>query len=138
MSAERDDALEEAAQAIEHPDFAELCGVLSRTKKGQREYEIRRKTIADTKRRMADYIRSLKSGQGNDIRTALVRMANRGDNPIYDTRDMWQMADLGWLHIFVTVKATDNSIPPRAEYRIELTNRGKRVLAEFNEVPDPA
>lgn len=125
---ERDDALEDAAQAIEHPDFAEFRGVLSKTKKGQREYEIRIEAIRETKQRMARYIRSLKTENGNDIRRSLERAADFGDNEIYDYRDAWKMADLGWIDIFVTIEATSKSIPARAHHAIKLTPRGHRVL----------
>lgn len=127
---ERDKALEDAAQAIEHPDFAEWRGVLAKTKKGQRDYEIRVEAIRDTKRRMADYIRSMKSGRGNDLRTSLARIAERTE-PVYDVHEAWQMADLGWVKIFFTIEATSNSIPASAEHRLELTQRGQKVLDEF-------
>lgn len=130
---ERDEALEDAAQAIEHPDFAEWQGVLSKTKKGQREYEIRRETIASTKRRMANYIRSMKSGNGNDIRVSLEQVIAESDSPygVYRISDAWRMADLGWLDIFVTIEATNNSIPAKATHRVEITPRGQRALDEM-------
>lgn len=130
---ERDKILESAALAIEEPSLIDLCGILSRTKKGQREYELRRAAIMDTRRRCAEIIRAMKSGRGLDPITQLRRIAELPANSRHHELYMveaWPLAWKGWLTIECTIVCNSNSVPPETSYRIMLTDAGHRVLAD--------
>jgi hypothetical protein len=43
--------------------------------------------------------------------------------------DAWPLAWRGWLTIESRIKCNSNSIPPRVSYHIELTDKGREVLA---------
>lgn len=131
MTAERDEILEAAALSIEEPSLVDLYGALSSTKKGQREYEIRRAAIEDSRRRFAGTIRAMKSGQGLDPITQLRRIAEfPPDSRRHELHlvEAWPLAWKGWLDIQCTIRCNCNTVPPETRYRIELTDEGRAAL----------
>lgn len=135
---ERDQILEAAALAIEEPSLSDLAGMLSRTKKGQREYEIRRAAIVESRRRCAEIIRAMKSGRGLDPLEQLRRLATLpADGPHHDLYlvDAWPLAWKGWLTIECTIVCNSNSCPPETRYRIALTDAGRAMIADGENVP---
>jgi hypothetical protein len=61
----------------------------------------------------------------------LQRLADLPSDTTHDMylRDAWPLAWKGWLNIDCTVRCTDNILPPRVEFRITLTEKGRAVLA---------
>ena len=129
---ERDEILEAAALEIEEPEFMDLRGALSPTKKGQREYEIRSAAIDETRKSCARVIRAMKSGNGLDPMEQLRRIAaispDSRQHELY-LKSAWPLAFKGWLNIECRIRCNSNSVPPETEYRIELTDKGRAALS---------
>lgn len=130
MVDDRDEILEAAALAIEEPGLSDLCGILSTTKKGQREYAIRSVAVNDTRRRCGEIIRAMKSGRGLDPLTQLQRIAEAecGRHDLY-LIEAWPLAWKGWVTIKCTIVCNSNSVPPETAYTIELTDAGHAALS---------
>lgn len=132
----RDEVLESAALAIEEPGLADLIGVLARTKKGQREYELRSAAIVDCRRRCAEIIRAMKSGCGLDPLTHLRRIAELpAGSRQHDLHliEAWPLAWKGWVTIECTIVCNSNSIPPETRYQITLTDAGRAAIRDGEE-----
>jgi len=126
---ERDELLEAAALAVEEPEFGDLRGALTPTKKGQREYELRSTAIADTRRRCAETIRAMKTGRGLDPLTQLRRIAEaKAVQHDLHLIEAWPLAWKGWLTIKCSIVCNSNSVPPETKYTIELTDAGRAAL----------
>lgn len=127
----RDEILESAALAIEEPSLTDLVGALSRTKKGQREYEFRREVIVACRKRSAEIIRAMKSGRGLDPLTQLRKIAE-ADARQHDLylNDAWPLAWKGWLTIECVMVCNGNSVPPETNFRITLTDAGRVALTD--------
>ena len=129
---DRDEILEAAALEIEAPSLLDIVGILSRTKKGQREYELRHKAILDTRRRCAEIIRAMKSGRGLDPMTQLRRIAELepgSRNHDLHLVDAGPLAWKGLVNIECRLRCNGNSVPPETHYEITLTEDGKAALA---------
>ena len=126
----RDDILEAAAMAIEKEHFSDLSGVLSRTKKGQREYEIRSEAIKRTRKSCAEIIRAMKSGSGLDPVEQLRRIAaaTGRQQELYLT-EAWPLAWKGWLDIDCVLACNSNGMRDRVTYIIRLTDEVRKMLS---------
>lgn len=124
-----DDALEFAAQLVEERSLLDLRGLMSRRKRDREDAQVRLSARDELRRELADLIRAFKDRPDLSPLTALKRIAEADDRSHeLHLRDAWQLAAKGWVRVLVNVDCTGNSIPPEARYRVEVTERGRRVL----------
>lgn len=129
---DHDDILETAARLIEEPCLLDMAGILTRTKKGQREFEIREKATMSERSRCAELIRAMMSGKGLDPITTLRQIADLPADSLKHNLYLvsaWPLAWKGWLNIECTVICNSNSSPPETKYTIKLTDEGRSILA---------
>lgn len=131
--ADTDSVLEYAAQLVEEGSFADLAGILSKRKRDREDAELRRKTKDETRKECAEFIRAFKSRRDLDALIVLRNLSELADDSYEHSMrliDAWPLAWKGWLNITCKIRCNSNSVPPEAEYRIEITNKGREVLAE--------
>lgn len=128
-----EEALEFAAQLVEQMSIREIAGMWSKRKRDREDAALRGKTIRETKAEMAQLIRAFKDRPDLSPITKLREMANLDGAGDFDhalhLRDAWPLAAKGWVRVLVTVDCVGNSIPPQTRYRIEITDKGRNVLA---------
>lgn len=126
-----DAVLEYAAQLVEKGSFADLAGVFSKRKRDREDAELRRKTKLETRKECAEFIRAFKSRRDLDPVSVLRSLAELGE---YDhcihVVEAWPLAWKGWLNITCATLCNSNSVPPKTTYRIELTDKGRKILAD--------
>ena len=134
-----DELIEKIASSIEAPDILDMAGILSKRKRDREKAAVRRYTRVEQRLELARYIRSFKSGQGNNPQTKLERIAANTDgfNDVYLLRDAWPLSWRGLCNIYVTIRVNDNGIPPETSYRIELTDKGREMLAGSDSRKNP-
>ena len=135
-----DEILETAAREIEEPSLMDRAGMLSRTKRGRREYELRNSAALKERERCAGIVRAMMSGRGLDPITTLRRIAELpADSRQHDLYlvQAWPLAWKGWLNIECRICCNSNGIPPRASYIITLTDEGRAAM-ERSECPGPS
>jgi hypothetical protein len=122
-----DETLEYAAQLVETPHFLELRGVMAKRKRAREDAELRRKTWEEFRTETASYLRAMKTRPELSAASALARIAEHGCHG--HLVDAWPLAWKGWLNIYAVVRCNSNGVPPETEYRVELTDKGRVVLA---------
>jgi hypothetical protein len=130
-----DDVLEYAARLIEDSSLLDLCGVMAKRKRDREDADLRFRTIQETRAEMARHIRAMKSRPDLDARNVLAKLAalpSDGRNHDMHLRDAWPLAWKGWCNIKCTVICNSNCCPPETEYRIEITDYGREILAAVN------
>jgi predicted P-loop ATPase len=128
---DRDDALEEAARFVEGLDFREMQGIWAKRKRDRENADLRGKTIRETRERIAEELRGLKTHRRHDAKAMLAGIAaqiERGQTPTQV--DAWPLAWKGWVNIYAITRCNTNVYPGETTYRIELTDKGRAVLAE--------
>jgi len=132
---ERDEILEAAAIEIEAPSLLDLAGALTKTKKGQREYELRSEATMKERKRCAGLIRAMKSGCGLDPIERLRRISElvpgSRQHELY-LRDAWPLVSKGWVDIECRLLCSSNCSPPESHYEITLTEDGRVALAALS------
>lgn len=133
--ADMDEVLEYAARLIEEQSFQDLAGILARRKRDREDAELRRKATAETRRACARHIRSFKNRPELDAKSVLRDLSELGPDDPHSMHllDAWPLVWKGWLNINCTIRC-NSIIPSMTEYRIEITERGRAVLAEAAEL----
>ena len=128
-----DEALEFAAQLVEQMSIREIAGIWSKRKRDREDAALRGETMRETKAEMARFIRAFKDRPDLSPITKLREMAELDGvgsfNQAVHLRDAWPLAAKGWVRVLVTVDCVGNSIPTEARYRIEITDKGRNMLA---------
>ena len=129
--ADRDDVLEYAAQLIEQASLLDIIGIAAKRKRGREDAELRMKAREELRTEMADLIRTNKSRTDKDARSVLRHLADLSSDQRHDMYliDAWPLAWKGWLNINCIHRCNSNWVPPQVEYRIEITDEGRKVLA---------
>lgn len=127
-----DAVLEYAAQLCEEMFVEEIAGIAARKKRDREDAALRSNTVKATRLRCAAHIRAFKSRHDLDARAVLCRFADLSDehDHVAHLHDAWPLAWKGWCTIECRIVCNDNSIPPRTQYRIRLTDKGRAVLNE--------
>lgn len=127
-----DAVLEYAAQLCEEMFVEEISGLAARKRRVREDASLRSNTIKETRLRCAAHIRAFKSRHDLDASAVLRRFADLSDDHdhVAHLRDAWPLAWKGWCGIECRIICSDNSIPPRTQYRIRLTDKGRAVLHE--------
>jgi hypothetical protein len=125
-----DEVLEYAALLIEDTDLSDLVGILAKQKRGREDAELRLKTSKDVRARCAAHIRAMKNRPELGAVATLRDLAelSTDDDHAAHLREAWPLAWQGWVNIKATIRCNSNCIPPDTTYRIELTDRGRKVL----------
>lgn len=126
----RDDILEEAALAVEERSLLDMRGILAKRKRVREDAELRMKVREEQRTELAELIRSLKTNRRRDSLSVLADLAEIPEGRPHDLylTDAWPLAWKGWLNIHCNICCSSNGIPPRIEYRIELSDEGRAAL----------
>lgn len=128
-----DEVLEYAARLIEELTFSDIGGIMAKKKRDREDAQIRIKTIEENRADCARHIRAFKSRPDLDAKQVLRELSQLGGNPdvaVMHLRDAWPLAWKGWLKIYCVVCCTSNCIPPTTKYHIEITEKGRAILAD--------
>lgn len=128
-----DEILEYAAKLIEETDLSDWAGAWAKKKRDREDAELRRVTADGVRKRCADHIRAMKSRPELGPVATLRKLAELPSDSymghVMYLREAWPLAWKGWVNIDCILSTNCNSIPPEAEYRISLTDKGRDVLA---------
>ena len=134
-----DETLEYAARLIEEPNISELFGHFgqswpkgTRRKRKTADQDLALRVAERVRRNAAEFIRAMKSRPDLDARQALRDIADDLSHGLRHEGhlvDAWPLAWKGWLDIKCIIRCNSNSIPPETEYRIELTDTGREIIA---------
>lgn len=133
-----DDAtLEYAARLIEDRDILDLRGAMGRRKRDREDADLRLRTRVELKAELARFLRAMKCRNDLDIANVLARVVAENDRGRASVHliDAWPLAWKGLLNIYATVRCNSNAIPPETSYRIDLTEKGRRLLDESKTDP---
>lgn len=124
-----DAALEFAAQLIEERSITDLGGTFPRGKRVREDAELRRRVRMECRKESANLIRAFKGRRDLDSVQVLRRISERKHRADLLLKDAWPLAWKGWLNIYCSIKCNSKGLPPETEYRIEIAERGAKVLA---------
>lgn len=139
-SAERAKIIEEVAQWIEEASFLDLRGILSRRKRDREDAEVRRKARDELRAEIADMVRGRAgNGVGDPVATLKRLMETDGRWIGSELRsEGWPLVFKGWIDVTVITHISENSLPARSEFRITLTDEGKKALADAQALATPS
>lgn len=135
-----DETLEYAARLIEEPDISELFGHFGRSwpkgtrrKRKTEDQELALRVAERVRRSAAAFVRAMKNRPDLSARQTLRDIAgdlSRDFRHEVHLADAWPLAWRGWLDIKCIIRCNSNVIPPETEYRIEITDEGRKVITE--------
>jgi hypothetical protein len=143
-----DEAIEWAARHIEEKSPFYTSVVMPERTKGERDDSKRRqraredialaaRIMQETRRKCADELRGFLNRPEMAAIEVLAMLAALPGEPklmrhTMHLKDAWPLAFGGkaWVRIECILVCTDNTIPPHADYRIVITDRGLKALAE--------
>lgn len=133
----RDAVLEWVAKWIEDRSLTDFRGVMARKKRDREDAELRCTTRAELRDEMARSVRAMigREDLGPTAILERIRDTKDGIGHVVLLRDAWPLAWQGLVAIECRVMCNDNTIPPRAEYRVTLTEKGREML-ERQPVPE--
>lgn len=130
---ERDAILDEIATWLEEPDIIEMSGTWIKRKRDREDARLRIETSRDVRRRLADMVRGRKENKFGDPLKFLKSIESM-EGKVYewatsnDLREAFSLADKGLLLISARLQLAgpwSNCVPPKTEYVIELTDKGR-------------
>ena len=124
--------LEWALELIEKPSPLDFIGTGSRRKRDREDAALRMRVREEQRGEIAARIRRVAASGAFDPADLLLRIARqieRGESGAVLLPRAWPLAWRGWLTITAQIHCASNSLPPLAEYRVEITDRGREVLA---------
>jgi len=127
-----DEALEFAARLIEEANFGDVLGIAAKKKRAREDANLRMEARLEMKRECARTIRAFKGRRDLDAVEILRRIADDAEKTGQagiNLIEAWPLAWKGWLDIHCKVKCNSNCLPPETIYTIELTERGRAMLA---------
>lgn len=147
----RDELLEWAAARIEELSILDWPSLPQRNKgerrnskrlrRAEEDAELTKKVIAVTRAKCAAELRRLLNRPDLAALAVLDRLERLPDDRRHDVelRDAWPLSFLGkgWLTIACTIRCDGDSIPPETRYRIELTDKGREILAQYRNRQQP-
>lgn len=130
-----DALLERIASELEQPNFGDMHGVLSKRKRDREDAELRGQARLEQRRELAGWVRSFKTGEGNDP-LRFVRSVASGDAEQYE----WGpevAAALAARLVTMTVEMDLNTHLRNcpARFRFALTKDGDEFLAKQDTTP---
>lgn len=129
--ASRDEIIEWCAQQIERDRITDIRGIGARRRRDREDAELRAQTIQETRAELAAHLRAFKSRPDLDPLATLRQVAGLLPDDLEHTalvRNAWPLAWNGLVDIDVIARLNSNSIPPESQYRITITDKGRRML----------
>lgn len=131
-TASRDDVLEYAARLAEEKSFGDLRGIAARRKRDREDAELRLRVIEETRREIAAHIRAAVGRKDLHPISILGRLAaipaDAERAAMMYVQEAWPLAWMGLVRIDCIIRCNSNVIPPETDYRIALTERGRKAL----------
>lgn len=123
-----DTVIETIACRLEQPDFLDILGIAAKRKRDREDADLRMRTRQQQRRELARWVRSFKSGRGNDPLSFLESVRD-GKADRYAWGPEVAAAVLGTL-VTVTVEIELSTHLQNCErnYRFALTDDGKKLL----------
>lgn len=127
---DRDEILEYAALIVEESSLLDLRGIMAKRKRDREDAALRMVAREEMRKELAERIRYSKNSRKGDAMAVLADIAALPDDYRHDMHltDAWPLAWKGWVDIEMTVTTNSNSVPPEAQYRIRLTDKGRAIL----------
>jgi len=128
-----DDAtLEYAARQIEETNLSDLRGVGAKRKRDREDANLRFQVRKELRAELAAHLRAMMNRPELSAISTLSWLATLKPEDKYGhihyLKDAWPLAWKGWLNVIAELCCNSNSIPPEISYRIELTEKGRKVL----------
>ena len=113
------------AGKIEESTLSDLSGIMSDTKRGREDAELRNQARAEERRKIADYVRSFK--KTNSFRSRLKRIAD-GENHAWGP-DLAAALAAGYATMCVSIEMSTHLHNCNPNFKIEITREGMDYLA---------
>lgn len=124
---DRDEILEYAALMVEESSLLDLRGIMAKRKRDREDAALRMAAREELRKEIAERIRYSKNSRKGDAMAVLAALPDDYRHDMHLT-DAWPLAWKGWVDIEMTVTTNSNSVPPEAQYRIRLTDKGRAIL----------
>jgi hypothetical protein len=123
-----DDLLEKIACDLEGPMFLDFLGIAARRKRDREDADLRFRVRQEQRREIAGWIRSFKSGEGNDLERFLREVGN-GEAGQFEWGPDVAVAVLSGLVVVHAEIAMSTHLPNcETKFRYSLTDAGKARL----------
>lgn len=126
---DRDALIEEIAAAVEAPCITDICGVGAKRKRAREDARLRMKAREELRTEMGAFIRSFKTGSGNDPLMELERIAENGGSVIvWRLDDVLALYSCRYVTLDLTVPLSTNEVPFKAQFVATITETGRKAL----------
>jgi hypothetical protein len=131
---DRDALIEDLALSVEGGSPLDIQGVWAKRKRAREDADLRCRVRQEQRQEIGRYLRSFKTGEGNDPMAELDRLVEDGGSQKVGSL-LWvvNLVAHRLVDVTTTISLCDNSIPSRADFTITVNGLGRRRYEERQE-----